>query len=421
MLTGKELLEKIKELGDVSKSDLVKACGYVSTTKDGIERLKFTDFYEALLEAKGVPRKSLDLSEEEEDDDNNDDSIDEYAAEALTDTDEFLSSPLGKAFTRLNKEGIRAHSDCGVDLGDGTACITAGGYKGPWVFFHEQDHGHLLESNTTCIAFGTEEKLEEKEYELTDQDKLNYFNKDKKRYFNWSEERFNKVVEEATNAPIDDSKEYPDKAKIALVDHSGITAEALLDELDGGSRCSDIKQRRINFVRDHGKRVIAILEEEGIKCSWDENIDRRIDIELNYNHKQYMTFRQLFCAAYRHLYGVFDANYCMLSSMAWYTDEEGDFEEEESIEAVKNIFNRSKEGLKKEMLELFVGNSDFDDLGIEDEYSDEEEFLKELEWDEIFEAVHLFCDEQTIKQKLARRFEKDIKDVKYVKKKLLSE
>ena len=53
MLTGKELLEKIKELGDVSKSDLVKACGYVSTTKDGSERLNFTDFYEALLEANG--------------------------------------------------------------------------------------------------------------------------------------------------------------------------------------------------------------------------------------------------------------------------------------------------------------------------------------------------------------------------------
>lgn len=54
MLTGAELLAKVKELGDVSKSDVVRACGYVSTKKDGSERLNFTAFYEALLNAKGV-------------------------------------------------------------------------------------------------------------------------------------------------------------------------------------------------------------------------------------------------------------------------------------------------------------------------------------------------------------------------------
>ncbi|MFO0057092.1 MAG: AbrB family transcriptional regulator, partial [Cyanobacteriota bacterium] len=53
MLTGADLLAKVKELGDVSKSDLVRSCGYVSTKKDGTERLNFTAFYEALLEAKG--------------------------------------------------------------------------------------------------------------------------------------------------------------------------------------------------------------------------------------------------------------------------------------------------------------------------------------------------------------------------------
>jgi len=53
-LSGNDLLAKVKELGDASKSDLVRAAGYVSTTKDGSERLNFTVFYEALLEAKGV-------------------------------------------------------------------------------------------------------------------------------------------------------------------------------------------------------------------------------------------------------------------------------------------------------------------------------------------------------------------------------
>ena len=54
MLTGSELLAKVKELGDVSKSELVRECGYVSEKKDGGDRLNFTAFYEALLEAKGV-------------------------------------------------------------------------------------------------------------------------------------------------------------------------------------------------------------------------------------------------------------------------------------------------------------------------------------------------------------------------------
>ena len=53
-LTGSDLLAKVKELGDASKSDLVRAAGYLSTMKDGSERLNFTAFYEALLEAKGV-------------------------------------------------------------------------------------------------------------------------------------------------------------------------------------------------------------------------------------------------------------------------------------------------------------------------------------------------------------------------------
>jgi hypothetical protein len=54
MLTGADLLAKVKELGDASKSELVRECGYVSTKKDGGERLNFTAFYEALLTAKGL-------------------------------------------------------------------------------------------------------------------------------------------------------------------------------------------------------------------------------------------------------------------------------------------------------------------------------------------------------------------------------
>ncbi|MCP9914897.1 AbrB family transcriptional regulator [Cyanobium sp. ATX 6F1] len=57
MLFGDELLGVVKDLSEASKSELVRASGYVTTLKDGSERLHFTAFYEALLEAKG-----LDLS-----------------------------------------------------------------------------------------------------------------------------------------------------------------------------------------------------------------------------------------------------------------------------------------------------------------------------------------------------------------------
>ena len=54
MLSGPELLNRVKELGDCAKTDLAKGCGYVVKKKDGSEQAKFTAFYEALLEAKGL-------------------------------------------------------------------------------------------------------------------------------------------------------------------------------------------------------------------------------------------------------------------------------------------------------------------------------------------------------------------------------
>lgn len=54
-LTGKALLQKIESMSHLSKRDLAKRCGYVSTTKTGKLRVKLTDFYDAVLAANGVP------------------------------------------------------------------------------------------------------------------------------------------------------------------------------------------------------------------------------------------------------------------------------------------------------------------------------------------------------------------------------
>jgi hypothetical protein len=42
MLTGSNLLAKVKELGDICMSDLVRSCGYVRRKQDGDQRLNFT-------------------------------------------------------------------------------------------------------------------------------------------------------------------------------------------------------------------------------------------------------------------------------------------------------------------------------------------------------------------------------------------
>ncbi len=59
-LTGKALLQRIKESGNLSKREQAKACGYYSPTKDSVN---LTDFYEALIEARGIaldPEQSKD-------------------------------------------------------------------------------------------------------------------------------------------------------------------------------------------------------------------------------------------------------------------------------------------------------------------------------------------------------------------------
>ena len=54
MLTGSDLLAKFKEVEGISDSEQCRACGYVSTKKNGEPRLNYTAYYKALLEAKGM-------------------------------------------------------------------------------------------------------------------------------------------------------------------------------------------------------------------------------------------------------------------------------------------------------------------------------------------------------------------------------
>jgi AbrB family looped-hinge helix DNA binding protein len=53
-LTGKALLQKVKELSHLPRRETAKRCGYFSS-KEGQVRVNLTDFYDAVLAAKGVP------------------------------------------------------------------------------------------------------------------------------------------------------------------------------------------------------------------------------------------------------------------------------------------------------------------------------------------------------------------------------
>ena len=52
MLSGNQLLTTVQSLPEADINEVVRSCGYISTRKDGTQKLNFTDFYMALLTAK---------------------------------------------------------------------------------------------------------------------------------------------------------------------------------------------------------------------------------------------------------------------------------------------------------------------------------------------------------------------------------
>jgi AbrB family looped-hinge helix DNA binding protein len=53
-LTGKVLLQKLKEIPNLSRSDKARECGYVGLGKDNKPHVNLGEFLNAILEAKGV-------------------------------------------------------------------------------------------------------------------------------------------------------------------------------------------------------------------------------------------------------------------------------------------------------------------------------------------------------------------------------
>jgi AbrB-like transcriptional regulator len=54
-LTGKALLQKVKELQHLSRREKARKCGYCSVTKNSQTRVNIGEFLNAIIEAKGIP------------------------------------------------------------------------------------------------------------------------------------------------------------------------------------------------------------------------------------------------------------------------------------------------------------------------------------------------------------------------------
>ena len=52
MLSGNQLINTVQSLPEAHINEVVRSSGYISTRKDGTQKLNFNDFYVALLTAK---------------------------------------------------------------------------------------------------------------------------------------------------------------------------------------------------------------------------------------------------------------------------------------------------------------------------------------------------------------------------------
>jgi AbrB family looped-hinge helix DNA binding protein len=57
-LTGKALLQRVKELSHLPRREKARLCGYYTRGKNDKTRVNLADFFEALLAAKGTPLSS---------------------------------------------------------------------------------------------------------------------------------------------------------------------------------------------------------------------------------------------------------------------------------------------------------------------------------------------------------------------------
>ena len=53
-LVGQPLIDKVKELGNLSKEEKARECGYYTVTKNGVERVNMMKFLNALIDAEGI-------------------------------------------------------------------------------------------------------------------------------------------------------------------------------------------------------------------------------------------------------------------------------------------------------------------------------------------------------------------------------
>lgn len=62
-LKGKALLQEIKKYSNLPRREIAKRCGYYTETKNGEVRINLTEFYDAVLAARGIELETKEKKE----------------------------------------------------------------------------------------------------------------------------------------------------------------------------------------------------------------------------------------------------------------------------------------------------------------------------------------------------------------------
>ena len=260
---------------------------------------------------------------------------------------EFLDTPLGKAFQKLNSLGIRAYKDCGISIDDGLLLISENKiYKGPFAFFDELQHFRLLENNQCMLWFGS---LEEGGYNHP--------------------ELQNKII--------------------SVLEEKGIKCSCK-EEFDGGGILIETPYNYKNSF-PLSELIIASFRYKYYTSNLaTECMIREVTCLLNQDAEEYSV----------NSYDLDNdddlEDLDIIFQTFMYTKEE-------------LISLRTNTMLQDD--EMYEDDFSEDNISSEYSYRSLQEIVDNVDWDAVWESIHYFCDELVIKNRISRISGKNVEEI----------
>ena len=157
-----------------------------------------------------------------------------------------------------------------------------------------------------------------------------------------------------------------------------------------------------------GVEINNVLNEAGIKTKWKGGLEDFIDVHLDYDYKDYLTFLELI---------LVDQDEATPEDMLMLR-QIGDFIQDDELAEYPSNAHEEKEFLVRQMYLLFESdiesfktffsgyylNNSFHDESLEEGYTDTSlrEFMDTLDWENIFELSRRYCDQKTISKRFLK-------------------